>query len=40
MHVQVDQSGKIEQTSLDTVLAFTDGTNKEIASAQPSLANA
>ncbi len=30
MHVEVDQSGKIEDTRVDTVLAFSDGMNYAI----------
>lgn len=30
MHVEVDQSGKIEQTRWDTILAFSDGLSSSI----------
>jgi len=30
MHVEVDQSGKVENTRVDTVLAFSNGMNHAI----------
>ena len=30
MHVEVDQSGKVEDTRVDTVLAFSDGISRSI----------
>lgn len=30
MHIQIDQSGKIEDTTVDTVLAFSNGKNKSV----------